>query len=224
MKSSFYTYLILLFAVSITISSCKEEKKNDPQPKPSTSRPTNLNLDVKQEAAKSTPSSGGNVTFGSENAAVAPPSTQKPSLTTAERDKYNRIVGSNTSSNGRIGNSSFLVWFIDGIAIDGIDYTDDDNFDFLDYFAMFFFDDDIYISFFYDEDLDDWDWAWGYFYIDNDMRYLAFDIGDPDQEVWKVDSVVNKTATETDLYISSVTDDNGTLTYLNLLLASYEVE
>lgn len=224
MKNTLNHYLLLLVAAAWLMTSCKEDKKNDPAPKPSTARPTSLNLGVKQETAKSTPSSGGNVTFGSENAAVAPPSVQKPSLTATERARYDRIIGGNASSNGRIGNSSFLVWFIDGIAINGTDFTDDPAFDFLDYFGVFFFDDDIYITFFFDEDLDDWDWAWGYFYIDNDMRYLAFDYGDPDEEIWKVDSVVNVTATETDLYISTATEDNGTVTFLNLLLASYEVD
>ncbi len=222
-KLNLFTVLILLWSVSFF--SCKEEKKNDPAPSNKTSsKPTALNLDVKNESAKSNPSGGGNVTFGdgTSGISVEPPSEQKSNLNSTELANFQRMVGSNASSDAKIANTSFLAWFVDGIAIDGIDYTNDPIFDFFDYFAMFFFDDDIYITFYYDANIDDYDWDWGYYYIDANLDYLAFDIDSEFEEVWKITDVVPVNATETDLYMELYDPEDDV--FIELLLASYEVD
>jgi hypothetical protein len=211
--------LLLLFA------SCKEDKKDNPQPAntKTSAVPSALNKDIKTESARSNPSNGGNITYGTETVNVLPPSQQRSNLSTADQQNYSRMVGGNTSTNNLRVSSGFLGWFIDGIAINGVDFSDDPDFDFFDYFVLLMFDDNVYITFYYDADIDDFDWDWGYWYIDSNLEYLAFDLGDPEyEEVWDITSItaVNQQETDITMEIGFVDENNDPIT-LELLLASY---
>ncbi len=215
--------VVLILPLLLVFASCKD-KKEDPKPvDPKTNaKPSALNKNIKNEAARSNPSNGGNITYGTETVAVLPPSQQRSNLSTTDQQSYGRMIGGNTSTNNLRISSDFLGWFIEGISINGVDFSDDPFFDFFDYFVLLMFDDNIYITFYYDADIDDFDWDWGYWYIDNNLEYLAFDLGDPDEEVWDITAITQVNQLETDLTMQLAgVDENNDPVIIQLLMSSY---
>jgi hypothetical protein len=215
--------VVLVLPFLLVFASCKD-KKEDPKPvdTKTNAKPSALNKNIKNEAARSNPSNGGNITYGTETVAVLPPNQQRSNLSTTDQQSYSRMIGGNTSTNNLRISSDFLGWFIEGISINGVDFSDDPFFDFFDYFVLLMFDDNIYITFYYDADIDDFDWDWGYWYIDNNLEYLAFDLGDPDEEVWDITAITQVNQLETDLTMQLAgVDENNDPVIIQLLMSSY---
>ncbi len=124
-------------------------------------------------------------------------SASSTSMTSAGQQKMNTLTGASKKS------ENFSCWYID--EVNG-EYVDSDDF-------LFFFDEDgTYYVYDISEDL----WEWGFYYVDEDLTMIAFDIDLDNPDFWLITDVSEQ--------ILELTDGEDLITLANLDLDGYDEE
>lgn len=116
--------------------------------------------------------------------------------------KLHQVTGNNSNTNAKLAEDGLFGWFIDEINGQDVIGTEAG-----DTYVYFFYNDGSYIEY----NLETFDWNWGFFYVDENVTQLVFDLGGPSEQVWSINTLSDET-----LDIRSASQDQFLLNAYNL--------